>query len=126
MRPVQDSKSLFRSQLEKAAKSLIKKYDHISKLIEEIRNQYTFGQSRARLDTLRQFHNAKLVDKEVVAKILRLAGYFSNAEDDENKGRLDKVIEAVTRQANGEKATANESQKKAKETTDKEAEKKDE
>lgn len=45
--------------------------------------------------TLCQFYNAKLVDKEVDAKILQLASNFSNAKDDENKGRLDEVIKVV-------------------------------
>lgn len=120
MRSVQDSESLFRDQLEKATKSLIKKDDHISELIEEGRDQYTFGWSHARFDTLRQYCNDKLVDKEVEDN------YFYDAEDEEDEGRLDKVVEVATHQANGEEAATKESQEDAKEIADGEGKKKDE
>ncbi|GMN55596.1 hypothetical protein TIFTF001_024715 [Ficus carica] len=96
-----------------------------SKLTEEGRDQYTFDWSHARLDTLRQYCNDKLVDKEEVnADILRLASYFSDAEDEKDKGHLDEVVEEATRQADGEEVAAKELQEEAKEINDGEAEKK--
>lgn len=118
MRSAQDSKSMFRGQLEKATKSMMKKDDHIFELTEEGRDQYTFDWSRARLKTLRQYRNDKLVDKEVDAEILQLTSYFYNAKDKEDKGRLDEVVEAMTCQADDEEAIAKESQEEAKKTID--------
>lgn len=63
------------------------------------------------------------MDKEVDVEILRMAAYFSDAEDE---GLLDEVIEAATRQADGEEAAAKESQEESKEIANVEAEKKEE
>ena len=45
IRSVQDSESLFHDQLEKDAKVLMKKDDHISELIKEGKDQFTFNWS---------------------------------------------------------------------------------
>ncbi|GMN40478.1 hypothetical protein TIFTF001_009704 [Ficus carica] len=45
----------------------------------------------------KSYRNDKLVDKEVDAEILQLIGYFSNTKDKEDEGRLDEVVEAMTR-----------------------------
>lgn len=66
----QDPVCVFHGQLEKAAKSLTEMDDRISELTEEGTNQYTLGQTHARLDTLCQYYNGKLVDKEFDAEIL--------------------------------------------------------
>ena len=97
-----------------------------SKLTEEGRDRFTFDWSHARLDSLCQYRNGKLVDKEVDAEILQLAGYFSDAEDEEDEGRLDEIVEAVTRQADVEGAAVKDSQKDSKETADAEADNKEE
>lgn len=70
LRLARDSESAFPSKLKKVVKSLTKKDDHISKLTEEGKDQYTFDWSYAKLDTLLQYLNDKLVDKEVNAEIL--------------------------------------------------------
>ena len=64
------------------------------------------------------------MDKEVDAEILWLADYFSDAEDKEDEGHLDEVVEVMAHQVDGEEAAAKESQEDAKEIADGEVEKK--